>query len=99
MTQRFFSCCTLASQSVPSSRGVQPCQSMRLVFVTMSNHHTVKEHVISAHWKHRHDGSYFMPEHTRRSHTRLNAEERRAKEEADMEKIRLRRQQRAAGLI
>ena len=40
-----------------------------------------------------------MPEHTRRSHTRLNAEERRAKEEADMEKIRLRRQQRAAGLI
>ena len=63
------------------------------------NYHAVSESSVQAHVRHTAHGDVFIPEHHRSSHARLTTEQRQAKAEADMDKIRLRRQQRAAGLI
>ena len=64
--------------------------------------HTVTDCTVSAHIRHTAHGTVFIPEHSRSVHVRLTTEQRRAKQQADMEKIRARRafiaQQKALGL-
>ena len=54
--------------------------------------HTVTDCTVSAHIRHTARGTVFIPEHSRSAHVRLTTEQRRAKQQADMEKIRARRQ-------
>ena len=64
--------------------------------------HTVTDCRVSAHIRHTTTGTVFIPEHSRSAHVRLTTEQRRAKQQADMAKIRERRafaaQQKALGL-
>ena len=64
--------------------------------------HTVTDCTVSAHIRHTARGTVFIPEHSRSAHVRLTTEQRRAKQQADMEKIRARRafiaQQKALGV-
>lgn len=61
--------------------------------------HDVAGSIVHAHIRHTARGDVFIPEHERSAHVRLTAEQRKAKADADMEKIRERRRLRAAGLL